>query len=265
MRFAIGFAVFFAFTGALLAQGPAFQEPELHVHKLSIISADLPASERKQIIHAFAGSTYSSDELQERIRQQLRDTGYFDPSVELRKLEFVSTKEPVYKADLKFTVRAGEKYHVGEIIFEGAKTFPPEHLRSLFPASGTLFNATAIGKSLENLKELYGTAGYINFGAIPKPMLDSGRHVVDLTIAVDQGAAFTFGTLLFEGVEPRAGIANDLLASWNLNGKRYNPQSLNNWLKGNTSSWPPEWRHQIRSDSVQDPERRVANVLLHFQ
>ena len=37
---------------------------------------------------------------------------------------------------------------------------------------GDWFNATLIGKGLDNLQEAYGQTGYINFGAIPKPVFD---------------------------------------------------------------------------------------------
>jgi hypothetical protein len=46
-------------------------------------------------------------------------------------------------------------------------------LRATFAVKdGEWFNATLIGKGLENLKKAYGALlGYINFGAIPKPSL----------------------------------------------------------------------------------------------
>ncbi len=34
---------------------------------------------------------------------------------------------------------------------------------------GDYFNATLIGKGLENLRKAYGQLGYINFTAVPNP------------------------------------------------------------------------------------------------
>lgn len=44
---------------------------------------------------------------------------------------------------------------------------------------------------------------------------------------LDQGRVVNFGKLLFEGIEPRAGVAQAMLAAWKeLQGKRDNSQLL---------------------------------------
>jgi hypothetical protein len=52
---------------------------------------------------------------------------------------------------------------------------------------GDWFNATLIGKGLEQLKKSYGQLGYINFGAIPKPVYDEQKKTVSLQIDIDEG------------------------------------------------------------------------------
>ena len=118
--------------------------------------------------------------------------------------------------------------------------FPADQLRSQFPiANGSVFNATFIGKGLDNLKNLYQSQGYITFGAIPRIQEDEVQHILALTIDISEGGQYLFGRLLFNGVEPRAGAAQALLAAWKpLEGRVYNLQTLAQWLKANATFLP---------------------------
>jgi len=64
---------------------------------------------------------------------------------------------------------------------------------------GDWFNATLIGKGLEQLKKSYGQLGYINFGAIPKPVYDEQKKTVSLEIDIDEGKPFYVSRIEFEG------------------------------------------------------------------
>ena len=73
-------------------------------------------------------------------------------------------------------------------------------LRAQFPTKdGELFNATAIGKGLDNLRKAYGSLGYINFTAVPTPRIDDAKHLVYLDIDIDEGKAFTVSRIEFQG------------------------------------------------------------------
>jgi outer membrane protein assembly factor BamA len=50
-----------------------------------------------------------------------------------------------------------------------------------------LFNATAIGKGLDNVKKLYASKGYLQFGAIPRPQFDEVRHTITLILDISEG------------------------------------------------------------------------------
>jgi outer membrane protein insertion porin family len=64
---------------------------------------------------------------------------------------------------------------------------------------GDWFNATLIGKGLENLKKAYGQLGYINFGAIPKPVYDEEKKTVSMNIDIDEGKPFYVSRIEFQG------------------------------------------------------------------
>lgn len=220
-------------------------------------------------MRAFRGGTYNLDELAERIRFKFRDAGYELAKVDEPQITDVHPAQSACEADVTIRVHAGAQYRLAGITFSvhpDQPVFTAAQLRSQFPLDdGTIFSAGKIGNGLDKLKDLYGASGYANFGAIPKPVYDNARHTISLAIDIDQGRPVTFGRLLMEGVEPRAGVAKELIASWTeLEGRLYNPKLLKEWLKKNSAAWPPETVSQAHIEYLgQEPS--AFNVLLHFQ
>ena len=239
----------------------------VQVRKLTIISSSLPEEDRQRIVHALRGGTYVPEELAERVRQYLRDAGYYNARVEDPQLSAVKNSQECRSADFTAEVNPGHLYALGQITFENAKVFTPNQLRNQFPSkTGEHFNATEIGKGLENLRNLYGSKGYANFVAIPKPQVDEARHIIGLVIDVDEGRPVSFGGLRLEGIEPVAGAGKALLNSWkNMQGTQYNPEALKTWLASETSDWPHEAATQIHIEYIAGSTPDVAIVLLHLQ
>ena len=243
-------------------------QPEVcHIHKLTLVSVALPRSERQSILRSFQGGTYDLDELAERIRGKLRDSGYALVEVGNPEISRFSPARSACDAEVCYSVHPGRRHRLGTLTFtsNAASVFPFARLRSQFHLDdGTIFNASEIARGLNNLRDLYGSAGYVNFGAIPKALYDDARHTISLTIDMDPGRPVDFGKLLMEGIEPRAGVAHELLASWSeLKGKRYNSQLLRDWLKRNLASWPPEAASQAYIVPIGGPPPSF-DVLLHF-
>jgi len=214
-------------------------------------------------VQAFQGGTYNLDELAERVRFKLRDSGYALAEVKPAQVSRPRHAQHACDADVTFAIHTGNRYRLDGITFTvdpGQPVFTAAQLRSQFHIEdGAVFNATEIGKGLENLKDLYGSDGYPNFGAIPKPIYDNSRHAIRLAVDIDQGFPVTFGKLFMEGIEPRAGAAQQLLASWKeLEGKRFNSRLLREWLKNNSAE-------QVNNQNVASVDPRVLNVLVHFR
>ncbi|MGA8740602.1 MAG: POTRA domain-containing protein, partial [Terracidiphilus sp.] len=249
-------------VAAVAQDRPATLAGVYRVHKLTLVSSDLPRTERGRIVRAFQGGSYNVDELSERVRFKLRDKGYELVEVGAPQITRVRPAQSACEADVRFAVRTGNQYRLGGITFTGDSVFPSDQLRSQFHVDdGEIFNATEISKGLENLKEFYGAAGYANFGAIPKPIYDNSRHTISLDVDIDRGFLVTFGKLFMEGIEPRAGAAQDLLASWReLEGKRYNPHLIKEWLKRNSASWPGAAADQAYISLIYAGSPSVSNV-----
>jgi hypothetical protein len=251
-------------VAAIAQDRPATLAGVYRVHRLTLVSSDLSRAERDRIVRAFQGGTYNVDALSERVRSRLRDKGYVLVEVGAPQITRVRS---VCDADVRFSVRTGDQYRLGGIIFTGDSVFSTDQLRAQFHVDdGAIFNATEIGKGLENLKELYGTEGYANFGAIPTPQYDKSRHTISLTVDIDQGFQVTFGKLFLDGIEPRAGAAQQLLASWKeLEGKRYNPHLIKEWLMRNSALRSDASAEQAHLVPIDSGSAFVFNMLLHFQ
>jgi outer membrane protein insertion porin family len=157
--------------------------------------------------------TYDASKLEEdteRVRRALQDRGYFragvaDPITRIRNeggLSFFTFRPRQGKRiDIRIPVEEGERYRLGGITFTGNTHVPNvKALRSQFPTKdGEFFNATAVGKGLENLRKAYGSLGYINFTAVPTPRPDDAKHLVYLDIEIDEGKAFTVSRIEFQG------------------------------------------------------------------
>lgn len=150
------------------------------------------------------------DEDTERVRFAYRDKGYANAAVETPRTQirdegglnwFTFRPNRGKRIDILMPVEEGERYRLGTITFTGNTHINNvKALRSTFNIKdGDWFNATAIGKGLENLKKAYGQLGYINFGAIPKPIYDEQKHTVSFQVDIDEGKQFYVSRIEFEG------------------------------------------------------------------
>ena len=157
--------------------------------------------------------TYDASKLEEdteRVRRAMQDRGYFkaavaDPITHIRNeggLSFLTFRPRKGKRiDIKIPVEEEQRYRLGGVTFTGnTHVQNVKALRAQFPTKdGEWFNATAIGKGLENLRKAYNSLGYINFTAVPTPRVDDAKHQVFLDIDIDEGKPFTVSRIEFQG------------------------------------------------------------------
>src|SRR5208282_4114561 len=157
--------------------------------------------------------TYDSSKLEEdteRVRQAYRDKGYANAAVEEPKTQirdegglnwFTFRPSKGKRIDIQMTLEEGGRYRLGAITFTGNKQIQNvKALRAQFPLKdGDWFNATAVGKGLDNLKKAYGGLGYINFGAVPKLDTDEQKKTVSMNIDIDEGKQFFVSRIEFQG------------------------------------------------------------------
>lgn len=157
--------------------------------------------------------TFDASKLEEdteRVRHAYLDKGYYNAAVEEPKTQirdegglnwFTFRPNKGKRIDILMPIEEGARYRLGTITFTGNKAVNNQKaLRGTFPIKdGDWFNATMMGKGLENLKKAYGQLGYINFGAIPKPVFDEQKKTVSLNVDIDEGKPFYVSRIEFQG------------------------------------------------------------------
>lgn len=129
----------------LARDAPLPSNTSVVIRKLTILSSDLPGAKRKQITTTYQGRGYRPQELAERVRQTLRDTGYYQAIVEDPLLTGIGNIDLAWTADAELRISAGAQYRLSEIRFTNVSAFTPALLREQFLVeSGDLFNATTI-------------------------------------------------------------------------------------------------------------------------
>ncbi len=220
--------------------------------------------------------TYDSSKLEEdteRVRQAYRDKGYANAAVEQPKTQirdegglnfFTFRPRKGKRIDIAMTVEEGGRYREGPITFTGNKEITNvKALRATFPVKdGDWFNATAIGKGLENLKKAYGSLGYINMGAIPKPTYDEAKKTVSWDVDIDEGKQFFVSRIEFQGntITRDRVIRRELLLD---EGSVYDSQRWEySLLRLNQLEYFDPLRVDQDSEAHQDPDNGTVELLL---
>jgi outer membrane protein insertion porin family len=220
--------------------------------------------------------TYDSSKLEEdteRVRQAYRDKGYYNAAVEEPKTQvrdegglnwFTFRPRKGKRIDIVLPIEEGDRYRLGTITFTGNKAVTNVRaLRSTFAVKdGDWFEATAIAKGLDNLKKSYGTLGYINFGAIPKPIFNEKAKTVSLQIDIDEGKPFYVSRIEFQGntVTRDKVIRRELMLQ---EGQVYNSQLWEySLLRLNQLEYFEPLKVDQDSEAHQDPDNGTVELLL---
>ncbi|MBC8031547.1 MAG: outer membrane protein assembly factor BamA [Pyrinomonadaceae bacterium] len=100
----------------------------------------------------------------------------------------------------------GKVYRIGEMKIEGNSIYSEEAIRSVIGLNkGDIANGEKIGKALfENLKKIYGSAGFIEYTAEPTPTFKDNPQkpdegIVDFVVTIEEGKQFSLRRLEFVG------------------------------------------------------------------
>jgi outer membrane protein insertion porin family len=220
--------------------------------------------------------TFDASKLEEdteRVRQAYRDRGYANAAVEQPKTQirdegglnwFTFRPNKGKRIDILMAIEESGRYRLGSITFTGNKAVTNlKALRGTFAIKdGDWFNATAVGKGLENLKKAYGTLGYINFGAIPKMSYDDQKKTVSMDIDIDEGKPFYVSRIEFQGntITRDRVIRRELMLD---EGSVYNSQLWEySLLRLNQLEYFDPLKVDQDSEATQDPDNGTVQLLL---
>jgi outer membrane protein assembly factor BamA len=120
-----------------------------------------------------------------------QDRGYYKVQLTL-KASTLSTNDSQQHVALHVHVDEGLQYRLGAITFRSADVtqslaFPASDLMKQFELrEGDVFDASKVRATIESLKVLYGTRGYIDFVATPLTDVDDQTRRIGLIMELDQ-------------------------------------------------------------------------------
>jgi outer membrane protein insertion porin family len=213
------------------------------------------------------------DEDSEHVRFAYRDKGYANAAIEEPKTQirdegglnwFTFRPNKGKRIDILMPIEEGGRYRLASITFSGNKAVSNvKALRATFAVrDGDWFNATLIGKGLENLKKAYGQLGYINFGAIPKLSYDEQKKTVSMQIDIDEGKPFYVSRIEFQGntITRDRVIRRELMLD---EGSVYNSQIWEySLLRLNQLEYFEPLKVDQDSEAHQNPEAGTVDLLL---
>jgi outer membrane protein assembly factor BamA len=190
--------------------------PRLQIDAVTFEGAShLPNSVKAQIVRQINESDSDLNSVgleaylqaqQERVRDALRDRGYFYANVSAKASVLISDHENERVA-VAFHVSEGQQYRLSDIHFDAAHVFPPSELRKHFLIQdGGVFNLAAIRQGIEALTWLYGQHGYLNFTASPDIRPDSKSQRISMTLDIGEDQQFRVRTVEVVGLaQPLSG------------------------------------------------------------
>jgi outer membrane protein assembly factor BamA len=199
------------------------------------------SAELAEITNSMAGSKFPDDpdELEERIKAQFQDHGYFAVSIQkldIKTLDPIASPKPVR---LEAQVTEGQHYRLSGIEFVGNHALSSAALRAKFTMkTDDGFKRSKVGAGLKAMQKLYSSVGFLDCVFIPDTKSDSTSGM-KLSIQVEEGPQYRMDKL--EVSAPQE-VAEKLEVRWNLEpGAVFNSSYLEAFLNENHSLLPADF------------------------
>jgi len=239
---------------AIMAGYANTHKPEAPERKVIIDNVEfaaptsLPESTRAEIVAEIKGQEHLETpkwvaELEEvGVRGAFQDRGYFKV---LATAEVHSIRSDAEYDHVAVTIHAeeGPQYRLGKVRFRTADpeetlAFPEKVLRAQLPLQeGDIFSTDQIRLSLENLRSLYISQGYIDFTPEPQTEIDESTQLINLTFVFAQEKQYRLGKIEVFG--PNRKI-EDVLKSQFKSGDVFDSIKLDAVLQENKSVLPAD-------------------------
>lgn len=217
----------------------------------------LSTTELARITGNLTGSCFDDDseEMGERVQAQFQDRGYMTAevkSIRLKPSDPLRIPKPV---TMEAEVSEGPRYRTADITFLENHAFSSQQLREAFPIKrGDLFERDKVVSGLENVRKLYGSAGYLDFYSMPDAEPVSNGTMA-LKITVREGPQYHMGKL---DVIAEKQLAARLRANWKLSeGSPYDQTYVNEFIEANRDFLPTGFTPSGVQTTKSCPEAQV--------
>jgi outer membrane protein assembly factor BamA len=175
------------------------------------------------------------------VRAPLEDLGYFraDEKVTTRTISESATTEHVA---LNVSVDLGPQYRLGGVQFRSTEAdvplaFSNEELRKrVLLRDGDLFDVSKVRQTFMALRQLYASAGWVDFSPAPDFRINDASKRINMTLELDQGLRYRIHELQFLGNDA---AAEKLIRSNLKVGEPFNGLFLQEFYEANKLILPP--------------------------
>ena len=248
------------FAQEVSAQRGDLQPPPIVFDKITFdpSSTGLSSTDLDSIVAALRSTSVKAepdwlDQAQQVAGSFLRDRGYYRAELSIATQHLRTDPDGEHVA-LTITLFSGAQYRMGDLAFRPSDpaqhlVFTDEQLRSrYYLKNGDVFAASSVRKSLEALRQLYGSQGYIDFVVTPITEINESTHKIDVTMEIDQEKPFRVGNVVVDTANETARSA--ILAAI-VPGSVFNSVAVEKALKDNAANLPAD-------ASMQDVELRPS-------
>ena len=166
--------------------------------------------------------------------------------------------------DVTLGVDPGPQYKLVRIEWSGNQEFATEKLQGFIHAQpGAPVNAVELAADLEEVRNLYGSHGYLNAAVKLEPQLDDAAATAIYHLAVREDYVYHMGELEFRGVDNI--LAAKLRSRWKLRpGEVYDSSYLRQFLTEANKLLPTNFDWGIETHVTPNSHDRTVDVEIHY-
>jgi outer membrane protein assembly factor BamA len=265
LKSAFAFALLFVLSPSGMAQTDIQPTNDRKIVIESFVisgTQSIDSAELAEITNSMAGSKFADDpdELEERIKAQFQDHGYFAVIVQkldIKTLDPIASPKPVR---LEAQITEGPHYRLSGIEFTGNHALSSAALRAKFPMKiGDGFGRSKVGAGLRAMQKLYSSLGFLDCTFIPDTTPDSTSGM-KLNIQVEEGPHYRMDKL---EVSAQKEVADKLQVGWKLEaGAIFNRSYLEAFLEENHSLLPADFNESNGVELIRDCPDATVSVRL---
>jgi outer membrane protein insertion porin family len=166
--------------------------------------------------------------------------------------------------DVTLGVDPGPQYKLVRIEWSGNQEFATEKLQGFIHAHpGSPANAVQLAADLEEVRNLYGSHGYLNATINIEPQLDDAAATAIYHLAVREGYVYHMGELEFRGIDNI--LAAKLRTLWKLRpGEVYDSNYLRQFLTEGNKLLPTNFDWGIETHVTPNSHDQTVDVEIHY-
>ena len=212
------------------------------------------------------GLPYTEENLREFLDNQLRPLYEAKGMLRVR-FEDIATEPvppPVKGVLVRLKVVEGPVYKLGKLRFTGVKDEEKDNLTSMAALkSGAVADFDKVNEAAERVKKYERRSGYIHSSTSVERKVDDETKKVAVTINIDRGAKYEYGTLTVQGLDLNGEAA--VRKEWGKQpGDPYNPDYPDYFLKQVTDQAIFDHMGPTHSTAKVDDQTHVADITLIF-